>query len=73
MPELNLGGITIREDAYRDAVRKAVRQEDEICRTWLREGTEPLTALAGKTTAGARPKDLKLAMAVLGHECFALR
>src|SRR4051812_37898969 len=70
---LNLGGVSMREDAYRDAVRRLVRSNDHVCSVWLREGTEPVTAIANKTTAGASPQDLPKAMAMFSQECFALR
>jgi hypothetical protein len=70
---LNLGTMTMREDAYRSSVRRLVGQDDEICRVWLREGTEPLTAYQNKTTAGANASDVQLALAILAQECFALR
>jgi hypothetical protein len=71
-PTLNLGGLSMREDAYREAVRRLVRSDDHVCNVWLREGTEPVTAMANKTTAGASSRDLQKAMAVFSQECFAL-
>lgn len=73
VPLLDLGGISIREDAYRDAVRRLVRSDDHVCSIWLREGTEPVTAMANKTTAGANAQDLQKAMALFSQECFAQR
>ena len=70
-PELNLGGMTMGEDAYRAAVQKLIRSDDEVCHTWLREGTEPLTAMANKTAAGAAKADLVRATALFSRECFA--
>lgn len=71
LPKLNLGGVSMREDAYRAALQQLIRSDDEVCGTWLREGTEPLTAMANKTTAGANAKDLVRAMALFSQECFA--
>jgi hypothetical protein len=68
---LNLGGVSMREDVYRDAVRRLVRSDDEVCNTWLREGTEPVTAMANKTTEGASKADLVKAMAQFSRECFS--
>ena len=58
---LHLGSVSITEDAYREAVHRLIRRDDEVCRTWLREGTEPLTAMEDKTTAGASASDLQTA------------
>lgn len=70
-PTLNLGGVSMRADAYRAAVQKLVRSDDHVCSVWLREGTEPVTAFANTTTAGANRADLVHAMAVFSQECFA--
>ena len=70
---LHLGSMSITEEAYRKAVHRLIRRDDEVCRTWLREGTEPLTAMEDKTTAGASASDLQTAMAIFSQECFALR
>ena len=68
---MNLGGVSILEDPYHEAVRRLVRSEDEVCGTWLREGTEPATGMANKTTADANSKDLVRAIALFRQECFA--
>lgn len=52
-------------------MRRRGISDHEVCRTWLREGTEPLTAMDHKTTAGANAKDLAGAMAMFSRECFA--
>jgi hypothetical protein len=72
-PTLHLGGLSIREDYYRDAVVRLVRSDDHVCSIWLPEGTEPVTAMANKTTTGAKAQDLQKAMALFSQECFALR
>ena len=57
----------MREDAHREAVRRLVRSDDEVGGVWLREGTEPVTAMDNRTTAGANGNGLVRAMAQFDH------
>lgn len=69
---LDLGGLRVREDAYRAQVKKLIGTNEGICRLWLPESKEPLTAYQNTTTDGASRHDLMVALAIFNQECLAV-
>ncbi len=61
------------EPDYRAEVRRLVHADDDVCRIWFAEGTEPVTSYRNLSTDGASAPDLKRAQLIVGQECNALR